>query len=578
MLLAAAWAAVLLSARATPGAPGGARPGQAAAQPGGRAITGRVVSDSGQPLADAAVYLRRAGSNSPVLTATTDEDGRFRADNLQAGSYTVVASARGYVTPPQGPGPFKPNLYGPGDSVSITLARGGVITGKVLDARGEPVTGVGVRPVRVADAGGEPPRAPSAPPEAQTDDRGVYRLYGLEPGLYIVAAAGAARARPGGNPFEYDAPTYHPSATREGAAEVRVESGAEVGGVDIRYRGERGRAVGGTVEGLPAGPARATLMLNYAGSGVTLAAGAAGGPEGSFTFYGVPEGEYDLLALARDPADAGGAFALRRVAVKGADVTGLRVTLAPLGSIAGHVQFEPGGAAGPDCQSNKRSAPAAVQLIARPDAPGRGDAPADPALPDVGSGFTEEAGEFVLPHLAGGRYRVEARPTAESLYVKSVTLTPPARASAAPLDAAREGLSVAPGEQLKGVAVTLAEGAAALAGRVGAGGDLHAPVRLHLVPAERESADEVLRYAEAPVAADGSFSLKNLSPGLYRVVVRPSPGGADSSFVRPAAWDAAGRESLQREAEAADALLRLRPCQQMTDYAAPSAPPPKTSP
>ena len=49
------------------------------------------------------------------------------------------------------------------------------------------------------------------------------------------------------NPYDFDAPTYAPSSTRDNAAEVRVTSGEETN-VDIRYRGEPGYIISGTVK------------------------------------------------------------------------------------------------------------------------------------------------------------------------------------------------------------------------------------------------------------------------------------------------------------------------------------------
>ena len=72
-----------------------------------------------------------------------------------------------------------------------------------------------------------------------TDDRGYYRLYGLPPGSYVVAAGGPGQYFGSVNPFANDAPTYAPASTRDTAAEVMVRSDQEVT-ADIRYRGEPG--------------------------------------------------------------------------------------------------------------------------------------------------------------------------------------------------------------------------------------------------------------------------------------------------------------------------------------------------
>ena len=85
-----------------------------------------------------------------------------------------------------------------------------------------------------------------------TDDRGVYRMYGLLPGTYIVSAGGMTRffGGYGTTAHDQDAPTYAPSATRDTAQEVVVRSGEEAT-ADIQYRGEPGHAISGTVLGFP---------------------------------------------------------------------------------------------------------------------------------------------------------------------------------------------------------------------------------------------------------------------------------------------------------------------------------------
>ena len=79
------------------------------------------------------------------------------------------------------------------------------------------------------------------------------------------------------------------------------------------------------------------------------------------------------------------------------------------------------------------------------------------------------------------------------------------------------------GQRLTGVVVAAKEGAAAIRGKVvpaTEGGSLPGNLRVHLVPAERESTDDPLRFAEALVNNDGTFSLTNLAPGRYYILAR----------------------------------------------------------
>lgn len=96
-----------------------------------RAITGRVVNESGQPLAGVSVVALHAGGATAQRTSTANE-GYFKLERLDAGLYRLVASFPGYVSEPQQVDPNDARaLYRPGDSVSLRLIRGGVIAGFV---------------------------------------------------------------------------------------------------------------------------------------------------------------------------------------------------------------------------------------------------------------------------------------------------------------------------------------------------------------------------------------------------------------------------------------------------------------
>ncbi|MBA3570419.1 MAG: hypothetical protein H0W34_00250 [Pyrinomonadaceae bacterium] len=70
------------------------------------------------------------------------------------------------------------------------------------------------------DGNGQPPRYGISFREQPTDDRGVYRIYGLATGTYIVSAGGHGNFSDF-NVAEYEshAPTYAPSSTRDNAGE-----------------------------------------------------------------------------------------------------------------------------------------------------------------------------------------------------------------------------------------------------------------------------------------------------------------------------------------------------------------------
>lgn len=216
-------------------------------------ITGRVVTEDGQPVMHATISIssmgggpggRRAGR----LTVVSDEDGNFQAEGLDSVPYTITATAPGYVLAPNKR--RETNYSFAGQTVTVTMLRGGVITGKVTSATGQPLIRIPVRAIRVRDESGLPDNTAvgNFRPQRTTDDRGIYRLYGLAPGYYLVSAGGSIQnALNQATPYHGRIVMYYPSATRDAATEVKLIGGDEVRGIDIRYRGESGFAISGKI-------------------------------------------------------------------------------------------------------------------------------------------------------------------------------------------------------------------------------------------------------------------------------------------------------------------------------------------
>ncbi|HKQ73415.1 MAG TPA: hypothetical protein VJ810_06800, partial [Blastocatellia bacterium] len=185
-------------------------------------------------------------------------------------------------------------------------------------------------------------------------------------------------------------------------------------------------------------------------------------------------------------------------------------------------------------------------------------------------------GEFTLRNLEAGRHRVIAQLPDENWYVRAISMegkpqAPSARRTAAPapVNVARNGVTLKPGEKLAGITVTIAEGAAALKGQVVSDQDGKFPgkIRAHLIPAEKEAADDVLRYAQANAGGDGGFNFKNIAPGRYYLLAKPIiDRGAGNASQRLQAWDNVERAALRKEAEAVGIVIELQNCQRVTDY------------
>ncbi|HUF47665.1 MAG TPA: carboxypeptidase-like regulatory domain-containing protein [Vicinamibacterales bacterium] len=160
---------------------------------GAASLTGVVTTDgSGAPVRRARVSLtgpELRGGRSTV----TDDEGRFTFVALPAGRFTLGASKAGYVSASYGarsagrPGTPVQVLDGQKyERMNIQMPRGSVITGIVVDDYGEPAPGTPVRVLRFVMRTGE--RTLQQAGQDTTDDRGMYRVYGLQPGDYIVSA------------------------------------------------------------------------------------------------------------------------------------------------------------------------------------------------------------------------------------------------------------------------------------------------------------------------------------------------------------------------------------------------------
>jgi hypothetical protein len=535
-------------------------------------IAGRVISEDGQPLAGVSIRIAssRSGSASanPVLT---DEEGRFQLTGLARVAYSLSASLPAYVTASLSGSIGESSFFHDGDVVTITMSKGGVITGRVLGSNGEPIPGLSVKAVRLRDDSGKPLNNVSS--ARRTDDRGIYRIFGLTPGVYVVHTDGA-NAGWSWAPDEQaeDAPTYYPSSSRDTAAELTVQNGVELNAIDIRYRGERGRRVSGKLFDASGGGNGSAVYLQHATSGEIIVAdwrfvNKERPAEGvGFEIRGVADGDYDLVAERLRGDDDGAASSPRRIAVRGADVSGVELRMQPFASVAGkmtlvEIKSENKEGAAPDaCAGARMGVFEETTLTLLSETASRHGA----NTAATRSTTPSQQGEFRIKHLNAGRYRFNLRLPSENWYARAISQLN--AQTKRPVDLSRSGLAIKSGEKIKDVTVTVATGAAALKGRVKAAGEqkLPANVRVHLIPAEKESVEDILRYFEVKVAGDGAFTFNHVAPGKYLMMARALQDEAPEPT--PVAWDSAERLKLRRAAEALNVAVEFQLCQRIKDY------------
>lgn len=389
-------------------------------------ITGEVVADAtGTKLRLAHVVL--IGATTGVLKVTaTDAAGKFTFANLPADRYTVGASKLPYLGAVAGARrpvrPGTPFVLAEGATladITIRLPMGAAVSGTVYDEQGKPASAVMINVTQRKMQNGE--RIFVSGGSATTDDRGMYRVHGLPPGEYLIAAMpprqiganaraltdaevdGALRGSPiqpmagGPEPEMAFAPVYFPGTTQaDNAQPVLLAPGDNRENADLRLERVRMARFEGSVitaEGQPA--QRVTVIVsNAAGSSpLSQTATSMTGADGRFRTGLLAPGSYTLLART---GAQGGHLASGRADLAGSDVTGVQLTLAPPLQMAGRVVAKGASPAPPI--AGQRMQVRALNVSAT----GGG------LSPQVSP--TSATGEFTVTNLVPGRYVIGSTP------------------------------------------------------------------------------------------------------------------------------------------------------------------------
>lgn len=218
------------------------------------AIKGQVVDGvTAKPLARARVKLH--GPGGLQQTALTDESGSFAFSGLPAGLYSVNAEKSSYLPGrlPESKNTLRSdgNLFFPvRDRQTVdgrmSLFRGGVIAGRVVDSYGEPVERATVQVMRVSRTGGRL----TVRGGGVTNDAGEFRVSRLEPGNYLLLVQ--PRPDEDGPPTQ-SLPTLYPGVfTRDQAVPIAVDRGGSVTGLEVPLvDGTISRVTGRLIESTP---------------------------------------------------------------------------------------------------------------------------------------------------------------------------------------------------------------------------------------------------------------------------------------------------------------------------------------
>ncbi|HWN10947.1 MAG TPA: carboxypeptidase-like regulatory domain-containing protein [Pyrinomonadaceae bacterium] len=299
-----------------------------------------------------ALNTERTGPQSgPLIKATSDADGNYRITDVPAGFYRVVPLAPDYVVPEVNLSSFgsrgKALNLAEGETVNdvdFSITRGAVITGKVTYSDGRPVIEerISIAPVR------QDPVGPffNGALSFQTDDRGVYRIFGLAAGQYKISvgqpAEGSVMGIGRGRPVLER--VFYPDVSDVNEAKIiELSEGGEAANIDITVgRSLRGfTAVGLVLDGetnQPVTNLRLGLQRVVGQPRAFVGASAVSDQRGEFRIENILPGKYAVSIMSQPNLQVQAESVSFDVIDQ--DVTGITVRTSKGASIAGTLVIE----------------------------------------------------------------------------------------------------------------------------------------------------------------------------------------------------------------------------------------------
>jgi protocatechuate 3,4-dioxygenase beta subunit len=495
--------------------------------PATASISGVVVTDdaTSSPLRRARVWIGSTGGGVRQSTVT-DDNGRFRFERLAGDRFMLSAEKPAYISSAFGAraigGPGVPIALTEGQAMAgvvLRLARGGVISGRVLGPAGQPLSGASIRLSKRTST----PNTRIIV-SATADDEGVYRLFGLRPGRYLVSATAPAGSTGGrivsaaevswakrtGSPLADAAPprprlfafteSWYPGVTQAAQAiEIVVAAGEERVGIDIPLSLVQVGSVSGVVlqsDGRPASGLQVLLMPRVRETGTDS--------EGRFTFPNVTPGTY-TVSSATGPVSPR-SFGQTEVTVSGDDVTGMTVRLVAGTSVEGRIAI-----AGAEAAAFLPSR-LGVRLTPRESA----------RLPARLFATANEDGRFRLADMPPGSYEIDASIQEVAGGDNDWSIR---GVRAGGRDVLDRPIELDAGGTLSDLVVSIGRGSTEITGLLLDQAGRPAPeLYVQVFPLDPSRWRESSRWMQAPShpASDGRFVIRGLPAGEYYFAVLPS--------------------------------------------------------
>ena len=476
-------------------------------------VSGRVtIKEKG--IGGVLVALRKSEVGLPFeqnQRAITDPDGFYHITNVAPGNYEVFPSVPAFV-PEKREIRSKQVLVGEDDNVegvNFALVRGGVITGRITDADGRPVI---QQPVSIFQENafiplpqpGQPMPAVFPTTTVQTDDRGIYRVFGLQAGRYKVSSGRGDDPfygntnLPGRSSYKQ---VFYPDVTEPDKAKVvEVSEGSEAKDVDITLGralqtfSATGRVIEGE-KGLPAPNVRFGLQRMVGQRTEFVNTFAMSNIQGDFIIEGLLPGTYVINQLQNQPNE----FRAETLnfEIIDQDISGVVIKLVKGASLTGVVVIE---------SEDKAVLAKLSELQVRGFIPGPGGAVSSTATSPVAPD-----GSFRLAGLGSGNLSFNIGTLNRPLPPKGLSVARMERD-----EVATRWIEVKDGEQVTGVRVILSYGNAVIRGVVTtADGPLPEGTRISVTLTK--SGERVGGTRPPIVDQRGRFLLEGIPAGTYEL-------------------------------------------------------------
>lgn len=506
------------------------------------------------------------GAQPSQTVVVTDRDGGFAFRNLAPGRYQIRAQREGYYGPPQ-PGAFGAATIvnttatvvagQPPPAVSIAMLKGAIVSGRVRDPNGQPLSTTQVSAYQISYQNGR--KVLQQVNSKQTDDRGEYRLYWLPPGDYFIGTVPRRLGLAAPTAQDSYARTFFPNTVDAQQAQiVRAGEGAEISGIDIGIRAEATGKISGKVLTSLVGPngqpaIASTFYLFASDSSVLSDSGITSMPNaspnrtnGQFELRGILPGQYELMSNVQGP-DGRAVWGRTRVSVSGEvnDVVlsiqpgvEVKVRLSIDGALPAYtMQTLPAGARGfsdivsfgaaPTPQTPPNSVPTPRYRVQLRSAENFGVTALFENAANQDIIFDPASGTSVFKSVLPGKYAISILPLPQNGYIADVR--------AAGTSAIDSGIDI--NSQTGEILVTLKTDGRRIQGVVrDASQKPAASARVGLVPATPTRRQNPQLYWTAITDNSGNFTINAIAPGDYKVFAWESVANAawmNAEFLEP---------------------------------------------